>query len=99
QDRGEGVPGDAEEERASMTLGPAAGGPAALVVDAAEKRFGGTQALAGASLEVRRGELLGLLGPNGAGKTTLIKAIAGRVKLDAGTIRLFGRPLSPDDRR
>ena len=33
----------------------------------------------------RRGELVGLLGPNGAGKTTAIRAIAGRVTLDAGT--------------
>ena len=57
-----------------------------LVVVGAEKRYGNVQALAGASFDVRRGELLGLLGPNGAGKTTMIKAIAGRLKLDAGTI-------------
>ena len=56
-------------------------------------------ALAGASFEVRRGELVGLLGPNGAGKTTLIRAIAGRLRLDAGTIALFGRMLAPDDPR
>ena len=37
------------------------------------------------------GELLALLGPNGAGKTTLIRAIAGRVRLDGGEIRLFDR--------
>jgi ABC-2 type transport system ATP-binding protein len=37
--------------------------------------------------------LLALLGPNGAGKTTLIRAIAGRVRLDAGEIRLFDRAL------
>jgi ABC-2 type transport system ATP-binding protein len=70
-----------------------------LVVELATKRFGLVQALAGASFDVRRGELLGLLGPNGAGKTTLIKAIAGRVKLDAGVIRLFGRALSNTDKR
>ena len=64
--------------------------PALEVRDAA-KAFGDTKALAGASFDVRPGELLGLLGPNGAGKTTMIKAIAGRVGLDAGTIRLFGR--------
>ena len=53
----------------------------------------------GASFEVRPGELLGLLGPNGAGKTTMIKAIAGRVGLDAGTIRLFGREVKRTDPR
>jgi len=63
------------------------------------KRYGTVEALRGVSLDVRRGELVGLLGPNGAGKTTLIKAIAGRLKLDGGTIRLFGRSLAPADPR
>src|SRR6187399_1540750 len=70
-----------------------------LVVERADKRFGDIRALAGASFDVRRGELMGLLGPNGAGKTTLIKAIAGRVHLDAGTVRVFGRTLSHGDKR
>jgi ABC-2 type transport system ATP-binding protein len=54
----------------------------------ARKRFGQVEALRGASLALRPGELLGLLGPNGAGKTTLIRAITGRVRLDAGTVAL-----------
>ena len=70
-----------------------------LAVDDAEKRFGDVRALAGASFDVRPGELLGLLGPNGAGKTTMIKAIAGRAKLDAGSIRLFGRRVTHGDKR
>ncbi|MCE9626607.1 MAG: ABC transporter ATP-binding protein, partial [Candidatus Eisenbacteria bacterium] len=80
---------------------PAHGGPhmatphAALEIRDARKRFGPTVALDGMSLSLVEGELLGLLGPNGAGKTTLIRAIAGRLKLDAGTITLFGEPLLP----
>lgn len=70
-----------------------------LEVTGARKRFGNTQALAGASLTVRRGELLGLLGPNGAGKTTMIRAIAGRVALDEGTIAVFGRTVAQRDPR
>jgi len=70
-----------------------------LTVDSAMKRYGDVQALVGASLSLQRGELLGLLGPNGAGKTTMIKAIAGRVTLDAGTIQLFGRTLAREDKR
>ena len=71
----------------------------ALDVQGAVKSFGQTKALAGASFAVRPGELLGLLGPNGAGKTTMIKAIAGRVELDAGTITLFGREVKRKDPR
>src|SRR5262249_44348590 len=56
-------------------------------------------ALRGASLELREGELLGLLGPNGAGKTTLVRAIAGRVRLDQGAIRLLGRTLESSSPR
>jgi ABC-2 type transport system ATP-binding protein len=65
-----------------------------LTVSGARKTFGDVKALDGASLSLREGELLALLGPNGAGKTTLIRAIAGRVQLDAGEIRLFGTPLT-----
>ncbi len=71
----------------------------ALEVHGAIKSFGQTKALNGASFAVRPGELVGLLGPNGAGKTTMIKAIAGRVELDAGTIKMFGRDLKRKDSR
>jgi len=74
-------------------------GPLPLMVRDARKSFGSVRALDGASLEVRPAELVGLLGPNGAGKTTLIKAIAGRLGLDAGEMQLFGRRLTPSDKR
>ena len=64
---------------------------AVLTVSGARKSFGTIQALDGASFELHEGELLALLGPNGAGKTTLIRAITGRVRLDGGEIRVFGR--------
>src|SRR5919112_945020 len=62
-----------------------------LAVTNARKNFGAVAALNGATFDLRQGELLALLGPNGAGKTTLIRAIAGRVRLDGGEIRLFDR--------
>ncbi len=41
--------------------------------------FGGLRAVAGVSLDVAAGELVGVIGPNGAGKTTLFNAITGLV--------------------
>ena len=70
-----------------------------LEIKDARKSFGAVHALDGVSLAMHEGELLALLGPNGAGKTTLIRAIAGRVKLDGGTITIFGKTLSLTDPR
>src|SRR3954464_15614162 len=64
-----------------------------LTVNGARKKFGGITALEGAPLPLPASARLALLGPNGAGKTTLIRAISGRVQLDAGEIKLFGTPL------
>ena len=35
--------------------------------------------------------IMGLIGPNGAGKTTLINSILDNIKLDSGSIRVFGK--------
>jgi len=66
-----------------------------LRIEGARKAFGATEALKGLTMALRESEMLALLGPNGAGKTTLIRAIAGRVRLDGGTLSLFGRTLEP----
>ncbi|MBB5575514.1 sugar ABC transporter ATP-binding protein [Rhizobium paranaense] len=56
------------------------------------KRFGGAQALAGASLAIRRGTVHGLVGQNGAGKSTLIKLLAGLHTPDEGQIEIENKP-------
>ena len=61
-----------------------------LRIDSLAKSFGDRVALAGVSLEVAEGEILGLLGPNGAGKTTLIRCVVGRVVPTSGSIEVFG---------
>ncbi len=63
-----------------------------LRLDGIEKSFGGVEALRGASLDVRPGEVIGLVGDNGAGKSTLVKTIMGVHPPDAGTIEIEGRP-------
>ena len=65
-----------------------------LSISGANKRFGDIEALRGADLSLAAGEWLALLGPNGAGKTTLVRAVCGRVALDSGGIRMFGREVS-----
>jgi ABC-2 type transport system ATP-binding protein len=70
-----------------------------LRVSGAEKSFGASRALDGVSLEAARGAIVGLLGPNGAGKTTLVRAIAGRVALDGGSIEIGGSEAPAGDWR
>ena len=57
--------------------------------------------LTAADLILAKGEILVVLGPSGCGKTTLLRAIAGFVKPDTGTIHLNGRSLAnlqPEER-
>ncbi len=55
------------------------------------KRFGKTEIIRGAQLQVRPGERIAIIGPNGAGKSTLFNLISGRFGLSGGEIRLNGR--------
>lgn len=64
------------------------------------KAYGGVQAVRDASLELRRGEILGLVGPNGAGKTTLVDVITGQQRADSGLIEMGGhRMAGPPSKR
>jgi len=59
-----------------------------------KKAFRGLQALAGVTLEVRTGEILGLIGPNGSGKSTLINVVSGYYRVDSGQIVLDGHDIA-----
>jgi branched-chain amino acid transport system ATP-binding protein len=63
-------------------------------VEGIQRRFGGLQALDGASFSVRPHTVTALIGPNGAGKTTLFNVISGFVAPDAGTIRFDGEEIA-----
>ena len=72
---------------------PVAGEPLLEAVDL-KKSFGAVQALRGATLTCRAGEVTALVGDNGAGKSTLIKCLAGRASSPtSGTIR-FGTAIT-----
>jgi len=56
------------------------------------RRFGALQAVAGVSLHLVPGEIVGLVGKNGAGKTTLLRLLAGTLRPDGGSIAVAGHP-------
>ncbi|MFR5864281.1 MAG: ATP-binding cassette domain-containing protein [Acutalibacteraceae bacterium] len=55
------------------------------------KRFGDLEAVRDLSFTVREGELFAFLGVNGAGKSTTISILCGRLRQDAGEVRIGGR--------
>ncbi|WP_156030337.1 ABC transporter ATP-binding protein [Thiomonas sp. FB-Cd] len=61
-----------------------------LSVNSLTVKYGAISALRGASLRVRRGEIVSLLGANGAGKSTLMRTISGLLRPTAGSIAFDG---------
>ena len=57
------------------------------------KGFGATQALAGAAITVKPGEVHALVGANGAGKSTLSRIMSGQIRPDRGSITLDGKTI------
>ncbi len=72
-----------------------------VILDGLKKRSGAVDAVDGASLEIRSGELTCLVGPAGSGKTTLATLVAGLIAPDQGEIYFGDRmvnELSPIER-
>jgi putative ABC transport system ATP-binding protein len=65
------------------------------------KRFGHTEALAGASLDIAAGEIVAVMGPSGSGKSTLLHCAAGIFIPDEGTVMFNGQAIErlPDSKR
>ncbi|CCH48892.1 peptidase domain-containing ABC transporter [Pseudodesulfovibrio piezophilus] len=62
----------------------------------------GEPALAGVSIQIEEGEVIGVTGPNGAGKTTLLQTVAGLIQPQGGSVLIGGRDLRqfhPEDVR
>ena len=62
----------------------------AIRVEGFTKRYGKRVAADGLSMTVQAGEIYGLVGADGAGKSSLMKAVAGVLAFDAGTVEVFG---------
>ncbi len=71
---------------------------APLVVQALARRFGRLEAVAGVSLRVDPGEIVGFLCANGAGKTTTLRCVAGLLMPDQGHIAVAGADLAREPR-
>ena len=65
-----------------------------LAIRSLTKAYGEVRALDDINRDVKPGELFSLLGPSGCGKTTLLRAIAGIVDIDAGSVALAGRDIT-----
>jgi putative ABC transport system ATP-binding protein len=74
---------------------PAATGPGTPILACLElvKRFGETEALRGASLEVKAGEIVAVMGASGSGKSTLLHCAAGILVPDDGAVMFNGRSI------
>jgi putative ABC transport system ATP-binding protein len=59
--------------------------------------FGPTQALRGATLSARAGEIVAIMGPSGSGKSTLLHCLAGILVPDSGEIHFGGRRIDTLD--
>jgi len=65
-----------------------------LRTDNLVKSFRGRTVVAGVSIMLKAGEVVGLLGPNGAGKTTTFYMVLGLLKPDRGRVLLNGEDVT-----
>jgi putative ABC transport system ATP-binding protein len=79
----------------TLSRPPARRTGATTIIEATDvyRSFGQTQALAGASLTVPRGEIIAIMGPSGSGKSTLLHCLAGIFPPDRGEIWYDGQRL------
>ncbi|QGF23143.1 ABC transporter ATP-binding protein [Raineyella fluvialis] len=61
-----------------------------LKIQDVTKKYGDVTAIDHLTIDVRDGEFFVILGPSGAGKTTTLKAVAGLVEIDDGSVEIAG---------
>jgi branched-chain amino acid transport system permease protein len=73
--------------------------PRPLAARGLSKRFESLVALDDLDLDLRPGAVHALIGPNGSGKTTALRALAGELRSDSGSIALGDDPLEAASQR
>ncbi len=68
--------------------------PVALDIDTVVAGYGGPPIIRGVSAQVGTGEIVTVVGPNGAGKSTMLKAVAGLLRVQGGSVRLDGKEIA-----
>lgn len=64
-----------------------------IIISGISKTIKGTEILKNIDLKLQGGKIYGLYGSNGSGKTMLLRAIAGLIRIDSGSIIINGKQL------
>lgn len=64
-----------------------------IIISGISKTIKGTGILKNIDLKLQGGKIYGLYGSNGSGKTMLLRAIAGLIRIDSGSITINGKQL------
>ena len=65
-----------------------------VLLEHAQKSFGGTPVLKDISLKVQPGEVVAVIGPSGGGKSTLLRTMAGFLPKLSGAVSIDGKDMS-----
>ena len=62
-----------------------------IIISGISKTIKGTEILKNIDLKLQGGKIYGLYGSNGSGKTMLLRAVAGLIRIDSGSIIINGK--------
>jgi ABC-type branched-subunit amino acid transport system ATPase component len=82
--------------RTESSAAPVAVAEPGTLLDARDVRvrYGGVEAVRGASLVISEPSIVGLIGPNGAGKSSLLAAIGGQAPVSGGRVLIGGHDVT-----